>query len=847
MLRAAFKSLLGRKVRLLMSTFAIVLGAAFVVGTLLFSDTLSRSFTAIFASTVGDVVVTPDNSGDLQAQGAESGVTLPASLVDKLEDVDGAARVDGNVSTIGVFTIGTDGKVIGGQGAPGLGVNWTGAPAGHGLEGVQIIEGHEPQGRDQVVLDEDTADKAGYDVGDTAKLITSGSKSNLEVEVVGIAGYDEGGSLGGASLAIFDTRTAQKLFLDGKDAYTDIWVTADDGVSQDTLRDRVADELPNGVKAETGDDAAEESASLFMEAISFLRTFLLIFAAVALVVGAFLIVNTFSILVAQRGRELALLRALGASRRQVTGSVLLEALVLGVVGGTLGLGLGYLLALGIRAMFAQFGLDITGYSLVFRPGTFIAAYGVSIVVTLVAAWIPARKAARVAPVQAMRDDVALPESSVRHRLLIGALLAVVGGVCLVLGLFTGVPKGGWFVGAGVLGLLLGVTAASAWLSRPYLLAARAIYRRLFGTVGNLAGENSLRNPRRTTATASALMIGLALAGTMSIVGASAKASVDQAVEDNFVGDFIISNAVGQSFSPAYARQAAKVAGVDAVMRVRSAPLEADGEVKWVTGVDADQLGGLLQLNLVDGEESDFGNGDWLIDENTADDRGWKVGDKVKTTTIDGKHTFTVAGIYEENPLTSGVVMTIHDLVKAGYADKDSLLVVDAAAGSSTVEQSLDDIVKESPILTVKDQAAFAEEQRAPIDQMVLMIFALLGLALIIAILGIVNTLALSIIERTREIGLLRAIGFSRGQTRLMVTLESVLIAVLGALLGVIMGIFFGIVLMYALRDEGLEVISVPWGQLIAFVIAAIVVGVLAAVLPARRAAKLDVLRAISTE
>lgn len=846
MLRAAFKSLLGRKVRLLMSTFAIVLGAAFVVGTLLFSDTLSRSFTAIFASTVGDVVVTPDSGGDLQSQGAESGVTLPGSTVAKLEGVDGAARVDGNVTTNGVFTIGTDGKVIGGQGAPGIGINWTGAPAGHGLQGLRIIEGHEPQGPDEVVLDEDTADKAGYGVGDTAKLITSGSKSNLDIEVVGIAGYAQGGSLGGASLAIFDTRTAQKLFLDGKDAYTDIWVTADDGVSQDTLRDRVADALPDGLKAETGDDAAEESASLFMEAISFLRTFLLIFAAVALVVGAFLIVNTFSILVAQRGRELALLRALGASRRQVTGSVLLEALILGVIGGTLGLGLGYLLALGIREMFAQFGLDITGYSLVFRPGTFIAAYAVSIVVTVVAAWVPARKAARVAPVQAMRDDVAMPESSVRYRLLIGALLAIVGGACLALGLFTGVPKGGYFVGAGVLGLLLGVTAASAWLSRPYLIAARAIYRRLFGTVGNLAGENSLRNPRRTTATASALMIGLALAGTMSIVGASAKASVDKAVEDNFVGDFIVSNAVGQSFSPTYARQAAKVEGVDAVMRVRSAPLEADGKVTWVTGVDADQLGGLLQLNLVDGQESDFGNGDWLIDENNADDRGWKVGDKIETTTIDGKHTFTVAGIYEENPLTSGVVMTIHDLVEAGYADKDSLLVVDAASNSSTVEQSLDDIVKKSPILTVKDQAAFAEEQRAPIDQMVLMIFALLGLALIIAILGIVNTLALSIIERTKEIGLLRAIGFSRGQTRLMVTLESVLIAVLGALLGVIMGIFFGIVLMYALRDEGLEVISVPWGQLVAFVIAAIVVGVLAAVLPARRAAKLDVLRAIST-
>lgn len=848
MLRAALKSLLGRKVRLLMSTFAIVLGVAFVAGTLVFSDTLNRSFTALFASTVGDVVVQP--SGGIAGMDDFSTRTVPADLAEALAEVDGAARVDGNVNAMGVVVLDTDDKVVGGFGPPSLGSNWTGAPAGHGLEGLVITEGRVPEREGEVALDAGTADKAGYAVGDTVTLNTAGSAAVLEPTLVGVADFREGGSLNGATLTVFDTATAQRLFLGGQDAYSDLWVTADEGVSQEELRDRVEAELPAGFEAVTGDEAADEAASDLLEAISFLTTFLLIFAGISLVVGAFLIVNTFSILVAQRSRELALLRALGASKRQVLGSVQVEALVLGLLGATLGLGLGVLLAIGLRAVFAQFGLDLSGQALVFAPRTFLASYLIGVVVTMSAALLPALRTTRIAPVQALRDDVVLPESSIQRRLQVGVALVVAGLVSLFAGLgdVVDVPHGGWFIGAGVLAILLGVAAASPVISRPFLLLARAVFARLFGSVGTLAGQNSLRNPRRTTATASALMIGLTLACTMAIVGDSAKASVDKSIEDNFVGDYVVSNVVAGSFSPQVADRMAAVDGVEQVVRQRYTQVEVDGSGQGVVGIDAAGAE-FLELVAVEGRLADLRDDTVLLQESYADDEDLAVGDDVVVSGGgDDEVRWRVIGIIEDNPVVFfPVVTTIPTLVANGVPDKDNALIIDVDPASPGVGDRLAEAIADLPVVTVKDQAEFAEEQRAPIDQFVLLIFALLALALLIAVLGIVNTLALSVIERTREVGLLRAIGLSRRQLRWMITLESVVISVLGAVLGVVLGVFFGVVLMYALRDEGLEVISVPIDQLAIFLALSVVIGVLAAVLPARRAARLDVLRAISTE
>jgi putative ABC transport system permease protein len=843
-IRAALKSLLGRKLRLVMSTFAIVLGVAFVVGSLIFSDTLNRSFTALFASTVGDVVVRP--VGGTTVTGETSSRTIPAPVVDGLRSVPGAARVDGNVNAVGAYVVGTDNKVVGGFGPPALGGNWTGAPAGHGLQGLTVTEGHPPRGPGQVVLDEKTAERGGYAVGDRVRMITAG-RLVLDPQLVGVAGFPEGGSLNGATLALFGTRTAQQLFLDGAFAFNDVWVTAQDGVSQEELRDRVDAALPDDYEVVTGDTAADENATDLLRAVSFLTTFLLIFAGIALVVGAFLIVNTFSILVAQRSRELALLRALGASRHQVTGSVLLEAFVLGVLGSTAGLGLGYLLAMAIRVLFAQFGLDLSGQDLVFAPRTVLAAYAVGVVVTMAAAWLPARRTGRIAPVQALRDDVALPESSLRRRLVVGLGLVVAGLAALGLGLFADVPHPGWYVGAGVLAVLLGVSAASPVISRPFLLAARAAYARAFGSIGNLAGQNSLRHPRRTTATASALMIGLTLACTMAIVGDSAKASVDKSVADNFVGDYIVSNVFGGAFPTTIAPQMEHVDGVANVVRERYGFGTRDGEDQGVAATDpADTLA--LGLSMTAGGVTDLVDGTVFLADGWADDHGLGVGDAVTVEMPTGTKTWRVTGLFEDNPVVFfPVLTTLTTLAEAGIPERDNALIVFTDPGATGVQERLDQVVERLPIVTVKDEAGFAEEQRGPIDQLVMMIYALLGLALVIAVLGIVNTLVLSVIERTHEVGLLRAIGVSRRQLRWMITLESVVISVLGTTLGMVLGVGFGVALMYALRDQGLEVISVPYAQLGLFLVLALVVGVLAAVLPARRAARLDVLRAIATE
>jgi putative ABC transport system permease protein len=842
MWRASLKSLLGRKVRLLMSTFAIVLGVAFVAGSLIFSDTLSRSFTALFASTVGDVVVRP--VGGQTAAGSLSSLTVPASLVDELEDAEGVARVDGNVSAFGVYVVGTDGKVIGGLGPPALGGNYNTAPAAGG-EGLELVEGEAPEGRDEIVLDESTAENGGYDVGDTVELLLPRGASKLSPTLVGLVGFPEGGSLNGATLTMFDTGTAQELFLDGKDEYNDVWVTAEDGVSQKDLRDAVAGALPDDIEAVTGDEAADESASQLLEAISFITVFLLVFAFISLVVGAFLIVNTFSILVAQRSRELALLRALGASKRQVVRSVQLEALVLGLLGSTIGLGLGVLLAMGLRVLFAQFGLDLSGQPLVFGPRTVVASYAVGVLVTMTAAWLPARRTSRISPVQAMRDDIALTESSIWRRFSWGLAMAAVGALAVGLGLFADIPYALQTAGAGMLLILLAAAAVSPVVSRPFLSGARSLYARLFGSIGNLAGQNTLRNPRRTTATASALMISLTLACMMAIVGASAKASVDKSVEENFVGDYVVSNVFGGEFNPAIADEMAKVDGVGAVVRQRYqfADLGGDG-VSAIDPATAD----LLELNVVEGDLADFEDGTVVVPESYADDEGLGVGETVEFETPGGTRTWPVVAVFEDNPIIFlPLVTTLATLEESGYEAADNALIIFAEPGAGGLQAGLDAIVEELPIVTVKDQAAFAEEQREPIDQFVLIIFALLGLALIIAVLGVVNTLALSVIERTREVGLLRAIGVSRSQLRWMITLESVVISALGAVLGVILGVGFGIALMYALRDEGLEVIRVPYGQLVAFLVLSVVIGMLAAVFPARRAARLDVLRAIATE
>lgn len=844
MLKATFKSLLARKARLLMSAMAIVLGTAFVAGSLIFTDTLGRTFDGIMDGTVGDVVVQPEQTDDY---GGSGGGRVTAADVEKFAQLPGAERADGSVDAIGVFVVGKNGKVVGGQGAPALSFNYSEAPNQLGKNPIVIDDGRAPERDGEVMVDTATAERAGYEVGDDISLVTTGDTPEIKAELVGTMTFGEGG-MAGASVVIFDTKTMQKYFMDGKDEYSSVWVTAKDGVSQQELLTQAEPLVPEGYKGWTGKGLAEENQNDVQQALGFITTFLLVFAGIALFVGSFLIINTFSIIVAQRGRELALLRAIGASKRQVVRSVLLEAFLIGVVGATLGLLLGVVLAMGIKALFATIGLDLSGSGLVFAPRTVIAAYVVGILVTMVAAWVPARRAGSVPPVAAMRDsiDTGIGHHPVRRGLEVGVL--VLGVVAFLYGLFVADSRELWWIGGGIVGLVLGTAFLAPFVGRPVIAGLGGVYRAVFGSVGRMAEQNSVRNPGRTAATASALMIGMTLVALMGVVASSTTASVDKQIEETFRADYILSNAVGQPFSSTVADRVAKVDGVREVSPVRFSSAQVDGGQLYVTAIDPRSFADVEQIEPTSGT-ADLDEDSVML--STKHEGGRSVGDTVEVTMGSSTKELTVVGFYDEiQAIGSPEVLMSVDTVEAmngSAADNWAFIFLDSGADKAQVESDIEQIVDKQPLVTLKDQAGYADEQRASINQLLYLIYALLGLAIVIAVLGIVNTLGLSVMERTREVGLLRAVGLSRRQLRRMITLESVTIALLGALLGIVLGVIAGVAIQRALVDDGITELAIPWVQMLVFVGLAGIIGVLAALLPARRASRMDILRAISTE
>jgi putative ABC transport system permease protein len=854
LLRITLKSLIARKVRLLMSALAIVLGVAFVAGSYVFTDTLDRTFEEIFGDLNGDVVVRPEGAQGLSSLVGSDAVnndarTVPASLVDELAKIDGALRADGVVENRSVFVVGTDGRVVSGGGAPGIGANWSDAPNTTGKSPLQLAEGRPPAAAGEVVLDVRSARMGGYTLGDTVRLVTAEETAGIEATLVGTATFGDSASLAGATLALFDTATAQALLLGGKDAYSTITIAAEDGVSQDALRRSVEAVLPPGIEAKTGTETANETTAGLRDALGFVTTFLLVFAAVALFVGTFLILNTFSILVAQRSREMALYRALGASRRQITRSVLVEAALVGLLGASVGLLLGLGVAQLLKTAFTAFGLDLGPGGLALQPRTVIAAYLVGVAVTMAAAYIPARRAARVAPVAAMRDEVALPQAPRSLHAGLGGILAAGGAAAIGTGLFTRTSAVTELVGAGITAVFLGIALLAPVLAGPIVRAVAAGYPRVFGAVGRLARENALRNPRRTAATASALMIGLALVSTMAVIGESTNKSIDLALEDDLRADFVISNALGQPFSTSVADQAADVDGVTHVAQVRWQVGEVAGEEANIAALDPQAFAKAVTFDVIAGD-SRLRAGEALISQGLSEREALAVDDALTVTVPAGERRLVISGVFTDNPAVgSDVVVGLDELGAVGVRAADSFVyvVTDPESDPVRIRTALEEVTADLPTVTVKDQDAFKQEQRTPVNRLLNLVYALLGLAVLIAVLGIVNTLALSVLERTREVGLLRAVGMSRRQLRAMVRWESVAIAVLGAVLGIALGVLFGVALQAALADEGLEVLSVPWLRLGGFLVLAALTGVLAAVWPARRAARLDVLRAITTE
>ncbi len=846
MWRTTVKNLLAHKVRLAMSGLAIVLGVAFVSGTLIFTDTLSRTFNDLFASTSADVNVERAAAFDQGLTGPGAGSTaahVPGDLVPRIAELDGVEAVEGYVQADGVYVLDTDGEVLDTGGAPGLGVSWNTEPA---VSPNTLAEGRAARGPGEVMLDTAAAEEAGYVVGDTVSLLTPGPR--VEAELVGTFTFGEDGGMAGASLTAFDTATAQQL-LTSPGQFTGISVAAEDGVTHRELRDRVAAEIGADYDVQTGAERADSLAADFQDGLQFFNVFLLVFAGVALFVGTFIILNTFSMLVAQRTKELALLRALGANRAQVTRSVLGEALALGVLGSTVGLAGGYGIAAGLRALFGQFGLTLDG-DLVFAADTVVWSYAIGVLVTLVAAYLPARRAAGTPPVAAMRDDVVAVERSLRRRTVTGAVLSGLGLLALVGGVLDqDASSAASLVGVGALALVLGATALSPVLARPFLRVVGAVLPKVWGTTGHLARENAVRNPRRTAATASALMIGLALVSAFSVIGASTNASIDALVEGSVRSEFVVSTAVAQPFTPDVAERIATVDGVAGVMPLRWGQAQLDGETTLLTALDPGRLDESVELSWVDGSSAGLAGNGLVVDEATAQARAWGVGDTVEALTADGRRQeLVVGGVYESNQVVGSTVVSLDTHAAAGGVALDRYVYVDLADGvsPSDVRPAMESALTAYPIVDLKDQTEFKDEQKGQVEQMLLLINAMLVLSVVIAALGIVNTLAMSVVERTREIGLLRAVGLGRVQLRRMVRLEAVVISVYGAVLGLVLGTVFGVALSRALSGQGITELAVPVPRMVTFLVVAGVIGVLAAVGPARRAARLKVLDAIAT-
>ena len=675
-------------------------------------------------------------------------------------------------------------------------------------------------------------------------LLPNGPRT--DVELVGIA---SAGNLVGVTVTAFDRATAQTL-LPEPDSFTNVGVRVAEGQTKEEVRDRIAAALPEydvATQEEVGEDQAEDLKTV----LNFINIFLLVFAGIALFVGSFIILNTFSMLVAQRMRELALLRAVGASRRQVTRSVMVEALVVGLVGSTLGVAVGIGIAYLLRVAFAAFGLELGDAGLVLLPRTIVVAYVVGVLVTLVAAYLPARRAARVPPVAAMRTDVTMQPRSLRLRGLLGGVVMAGGAVALGASFAPdGVAARSQLVGIGAVLLLVGLVMLTPALSRPVIRGLGAVYPRLFGTVGRLGRDNAIRNPRRTAATASALMVGLTLVAAIGVLASSTNASISGVVDRSLGADYIVSDAIGTPFSPEIANSLEDVEGVDTVTRFRYGGAGVDDGTVVVSAADAAGLQDTINLTFTEGDAAGLEGRGILLDTGVSDDLGVKVGDGLNVTFQgSGEQSLRIGGVFEPNQLVGGYLVSTDTLTEFGGDQRDNYVYVDAAEGVDTIELGtrLEEQLADYPNVLLRDQTAFKDEQRGQVNQLLYLIYALLALAIIIAVLGIVNTLALSVIERTREIGLLRAVGMGRRQLRRMVRLESVVIALFGALLGLGLGVLLGVAFQRAIADEGIDVLAVPIGSLVIFLVVAGLVGVLAAVWPARRAARLDVLRAITTE
>jgi putative ABC transport system permease protein len=847
MWKVTIKGILAHKIRFLLTGVAVILGVSFIAGTLVLTATINKTFDGLFTNIYAHTDAAVRQKAAFDASFGAGRGRIDDSVIAQVQKTPGVAEAAGTIQGL-AFVIDRDNKALNsnGQGAPALGFSYI---KDRDLSSFNVTQGHGPQTANQIVIDKNTADKTKYKIGDTVPVVTKTGREKYEL--VGIAKFGDANSLLGATAVLFTPETASRVL--GQPGKVDeVLVKADPGVSQEQVTANLKQSLSGDKNIEvlTGAEITKDSQNGIKDALSFISTFLLVFGVVALLVGSFIIFNTFSIIVAQRSREMALLRAIGAKSGQVIRSVLFEAALVGVAASVIGFVAGVLLAGLLKALLSVLGFDIPASQITIPSNAIVWSFIVGIGVTIVAAVFPAIRASRIPPIAALQRVGSSEGVGSWKRTVAGLIVTALGILFVLSGLFGKGDNALLSVGFGAFIIFIGVAVLGPVIAKPISTVLGVPIRKMKGITGLLAEENAKRNPKRTSATAAALMIGVALVALVTVFGASASASVSAALDKSMKADYIVTTGGfgGGTLPVTLAPALAKTPGVTQVSGVQSGFAKIDGGVENLQAVDPQVVDSLFDLDVSQGSLQALGLNGLAVAKNTADDNNWKLGQKVPVAFAQtGTQLFTVRAIYDQTAVPSYTISTA--AYEKNFADVfDAQIYLKTAGGPTPANRAaIKKTIKAYPGGKVQDRDEFKASQAQQINQFLNLVKALLFFAIFIALFGIANTLGLSIIERTRELGLMRAVGMTRKQVRSLVRWEAVIIALLGAFLGIVIGVLFGWALVTALKDQGTTNFSAAPVQLAVYFVLAAIFGVLAAIWPARRASKLDVLQAISTD
>ncbi len=849
MWKVALRGLLAHKARVVLTVLAVLMGVAFITAVYILTDSTKAGFDKLFSTVNAGIdfeVRTKPPVGEEQSPVAGESEPIAASVIGDIKSVPGVVAVDGLVFRLGIAVIDEQNKEIPFFG-PSIATNY---PSRLDLSPYSIRVGVRPASDKEVLVDTATFDSGKLALGDSIDVIFPNDYGRRTYKIVGTLGFGEAEDFSGAQVVMFTGDEAQRAF-DIADKFDALAVATDQSIAVQEMRERIRNVLPPGVEVRSGEEVTAEQKSSLSGFIGVFATILLAFGFVGVFVAAFLIVNTFSIIVSQRVRELALLRALGASSRQVISSVMLEALVLGTVASFAGLGVGYLAGKGLKDLTARIGFDPGGTGAVLLGRTVVVAFAIGIGVTALAALVPAWKASRTSPLAAVRDVESVTGVLGIRRTVVGIALLVAGISALFWGSSLGTSDGFLIAGGGALGIFVGAIMLTPWLAAPAGRILGAPFKAFGGITGSVARANLRRNPRRTGITASALMIGLALVTAVVVLTASVIGSVDKIIDDSIASDLSVSRDIGP-FSTAVRDVVAELPEVGLISAYRASQVATvAGKGASIEAIEPQAVDTLLRLNVVGYDATSFTNGGLLVSEKRAEEHSWSVGDVVPAVLGSaGSMQLTISGIYRQQGFFEEYLVSIETFEASFEQQRDWFVFVGSAEGVSlkdakaAIEAAVED---EFPYVRVQDREELKSQQRQQMMLFLAFFVGLLLITLVISLLGILNTLALSILERTREIGLLRAVGAHRRQIRQMVRWEAVMIATLGGILGVVIGLALGVALTRALVEFQITELVIPWLGLCLVLLVAVSAGLFAAIYPAWRASRLDVLKAVATE